>query len=381
MSYVTAQQNFNDGQGIDFADFNQVQQYAWAIRDLQIGCLGKTRMGDAFQTDSPIQNFLLAEHGSSGAISSGGNMIVNNDGGMIYQWTVDPSTADGTTPILLPYMLTAGELQSTVPTADPSNPRIDVLCVKLTQLADDSTSRDFKDETTGALSSQMMNIRNRVSIAKSYVTGTAASSPSVPAIPSGYAALYYLHVAAAYTSTFRSQDGNVSDARIPRRVKMGRVFATSAFFDSTNASATAPAVLGIYNQAINFPGTNSSGASAYFPLPIGPYARVLAVGVFNDGGPTTFPSHYFAAFIRFTYSGGVFTGSSIVGGNVTLAGSSNINQYLDLQQPLWGNGLTCPLVGEDFNFATKTFVAVNISCNNNSSSALNISHVDFIYAE
>lgn len=65
-------------------------------------------------------------------------------------------------------------------------PRIDIVCVAPAWADDQSASRNVKDPGTGVVSSSSINQRRRFSYAIQVVAGTAASSPTAPAVPSGY---------------------------------------------------------------------------------------------------------------------------------------------------------------------------------------------------
>jgi len=83
---------------------------------------------------------------------------------------------------------------ATITTADPSNPRIDLVCITVNDAA-----------YTGSLNSVAINV----------VKGTAASSPTVPSTPTNSIALAQVAVAAGATSI---SSGNITDVRVRAQI-------------------------------------------------------------------------------------------------------------------------------------------------------------------
>lgn len=115
--------------------------------------------------------------------------------------------------IFKPLSLTAAEVIA-VPGADPSNPRIDIIEVKVSSggglRLTDSTSRDILDPTTGIFApgavfkTLTFNLNGTATIGGigpiNYKVGTPSGSPSVPAADAGYVAIAAINVAAAASS-------------------------------------------------------------------------------------------------------------------------------------------------------------------------------------
>ena len=87
-----------------------------------------------------------------------------------------------------------GAATATITTADPSNPRIDVVCITVNDAA-----------YTGSLNSVAINV----------VKGTAAGSPTVPSTPTNSIALAQVAVAAGATSI---TSGNITDVRVRAQI-------------------------------------------------------------------------------------------------------------------------------------------------------------------
>lgn len=65
-------------------------------------------------------------------------------------------------------------------------PRLDIVCLGPEWADDQSASRNVKDPGTGSVTSSSINQRRRYSYKVTIVAGTPASSPTAPAVPSGY---------------------------------------------------------------------------------------------------------------------------------------------------------------------------------------------------
>jgi 4-hydroxy-3-methylbut-2-en-1-yl diphosphate synthase IspG/GcpE len=83
---------------------------------------------------------------------------------------------------------------ATITTADPSNPRIDLVCITVNDAA-----------YSGSLNSVAINV----------VKGTAAGSPTVPSTPTNSIALAQVAVAANATSI---SSGNITDVRVRAQI-------------------------------------------------------------------------------------------------------------------------------------------------------------------
>jgi hypothetical protein len=105
----------------------------------------------------------------------------------------------------------ASATTKTVAAADPTNPRIDIVCIKHNRATTVTELRDFKDATDGSVSSQSMAVQKDWDSDLLVVTGTPAGSPSAPSTPSGYIKLCEITVPA---STGPTSQSNISDKRL-----------------------------------------------------------------------------------------------------------------------------------------------------------------------
>lgn len=69
--------------------------------------------------------------------------------------------------------------------ADPSNNRIDIICITPARAVIQTASRNYKDPTTGAVSLTTQNVETDWQSTLSVVTGTPSGSPAVPSTPAG----------------------------------------------------------------------------------------------------------------------------------------------------------------------------------------------------
>ena len=134
--------------------------------------------------------------GASGVIRSA-DLAVTAPGG-----TMTVSVASGWAAILGTYQTNMGTYMAyndaaataTITTADPSNPRIDLVCITVNDAA-----------YSGSLNSVAINV----------VKGTAAGSPTVPSTPTNSIALAQVAVAAGATSI---TSGNITDVRVRAQI-------------------------------------------------------------------------------------------------------------------------------------------------------------------
>jgi hypothetical protein len=134
--------------------------------------------------------------GASGVIRSA-DLAVTAPGG-----TMTVSVASGWAAILGTYQTNMGTYMAyndaaataTITTADPSNPRIDLVCITVSDAA-----------YSGSLNQVAINV----------VAGTPAGSPTVPSTPTNSIALARVAVAAGATSI---TSGNITDVRVRAQI-------------------------------------------------------------------------------------------------------------------------------------------------------------------
>lgn len=257
---------FNDGEGLDYRDLNNLQRFmASQVWDCAVGSDSRVE-----ERDQSV--------GASGACIAVGNgcypyvvgvsMDVALAAGTVVHYTT--STIDGTTPIMIPYRATNAEFSFTIAASHATLERYDVIQMRVIADDADSETRDFKDATTGVLSSQSFNKRYNNVATVSVVAGTnaAVGTATEPSVTSGYVKVAAVYVAPTVTSIAKSA---IRDYRLPSKLTVIDV----------------PASQGCYTAAdwtINNAGraTATAGLSdfKFFPPPIHwESGRLVAVGL------------------------------------------------------------------------------------------------------
>jgi hypothetical protein len=105
----------------------------------------------------------------------------------------------------------AASANQTITTPDPTNPRIDLICIKNSRVVIQSGTRNFKNATTLVVAPTSLPLEDDWQTLAAVVTGTPGSSPTVPATPSGYMAV--AQVLVAPVSGVANQ-GSIADVRV-----------------------------------------------------------------------------------------------------------------------------------------------------------------------
>lgn len=192
--------NFLDGEGASHTDMNAFRDYMRALEgDMRLGALLHMVNQQSASIAVPKTTALYASGLGAAPVPSGTNLQINNVAGPVHQnlLTTEP---DGATPQLLTYWVEANELQTTLGAGDATNPRIDLIEVKL-EVVDESESRDFMD-ASGIVSSTTGVTRKKIQLTKNTKVGTPAATPAAPSVTAGYVPWCYVWVPATYASTF-----------------------------------------------------------------------------------------------------------------------------------------------------------------------------------
>ncbi len=209
---------FNDGEGLDFADLNKVAR------------IGLTRAAD--QMYARLAGFLAADGdpdmatagGADPALTSlaytltGGDCALN-EGTTIVKVAVMPGTifqrvaaADGLEAQFLPYTIEAGDVDLTIGAGHATLNRVDIVQMKLEWESGGAESRDFKDASTGEVTTTTPNKTRRVKATFSLKAGTAATPPTYPAPDAGYCVIGAVTVPATWTNGVRPEVGSAGFA-------------------------------------------------------------------------------------------------------------------------------------------------------------------------
>lgn len=221
MSNTLKRMLFNDGEAIEFKDFNDMQKYLNCyIADMLLGHQCKTTI-----TEQLLDVTSVFSVGVGGCITSTSimedPMSFHNAPGLI-GYCDDPAI-DGSDAKFKWYYLQADELQLTLENGS-AQPRYDILQVKIVDgvLAGQEV-RDFEDGITHAITSQSLYKQYGTTLAFSIKKGTPAGSPSIPTPDAGYRELAHFYIDTSYSGNL---DGYISDVHIPMGLKEDFRFAS-----------------------------------------------------------------------------------------------------------------------------------------------------------
>lgn len=201
---------FNDTEGLDFNDLNNVQRVlrrAW-----QQGYLERTL--NTRDVTGALQDGNFRPVGNALRTYVNAGMQVGVAAGSVMQLVTDPGSPDygdivytkGTNTLI------------TVDAADPTNPRWDILSAKLDKLDAGSVTRKFRLNATTNPSSAAFNKERQYRLTITYTPGTPAGSPAEPSVPGGQFKIARIIVPAAAGSL-----GTTGAAIVDWRIPAGRV--------------------------------------------------------------------------------------------------------------------------------------------------------------
>lgn len=183
---------FNDGEALEHTDLNTLQRQIQAyLADAILGGYPMVTGISAreFDLQPSSAHRSVVSFGNGGAVkppSGIPNREVDFQQGLIgvpSSSSISSNPTTGDAPATLWYYMTADDVPDKVRPNITTNPRWDLLTVELAEVDDNSTSRDFRDAVTGALSSQSFNKRKKVQATFTWTQGTEAASPVEPAVP------------------------------------------------------------------------------------------------------------------------------------------------------------------------------------------------------
>lgn len=195
--------NFNDGQALAYDDLNAIVRSATS-RAWEIPGYWDLWAAD-FPFDSTPNTRFDAPTGINGRVFVKGGGVAPNFSGL----TVTPSSgfigtyvsaaypADTQPVMRWVYLAQADSISFTHAAAGGGNYRYDLITVAMTEAASDSQNVDFKDGTTGALSTQSLNTRRSLTAQFTVTQGVAAGSIGaavIPNVPVGQCLLYVVLV-------------------------------------------------------------------------------------------------------------------------------------------------------------------------------------------
>lgn len=329
---------WNDGEGITFTDLNNMQRYMSAmILDGIISRMARSFGGadvQGTQTTFPLV-YCFCVGNDAAPYAGAGAREIKNLAGTIYQ-RLD-NTPDGNDPGMLAYYVTADEYGQTLAAA-VTNPRWDIVTVKLEQIDNDvadEVSRDFKDATTGVVTSEDIVKKRKVKATFTVTAGAENASPVQPSIPAGHVLVAAFLVTPAMSAFDPRAD--IRDWRVPLGYRCDQVNAKSMLKNES-----------FWTDAIFWMESTTDDAFAYALCPAGGLCRVMGFTV--AGGKMVGATASTATLVRLPSTdqtiapvtivemrSAVFPSTGFKNAEVSLA---PVSESGSLAYPLWSNGFT-----------------------------------------
>jgi hypothetical protein len=276
---------FNNGEGADVQDFNNIRGFMGArLFDQVLRAAAASPRGGV--SELPTQRtaiatapFLYALTGGAGYIVPGGAALQTTvRAGTIFQQVGSPAGDEAT---FLPFTMADAAFTLTHAVGDATNPRIDVIEVKLEYVNGDSESRIVEDPPPSGLQSvQTINKKRRVQATFQIVAGTPGATPAYPSLTAGFAALGAVLVPATHNAVFVAQT-HYSDLRIPLGVKPARVRAGDFVVEQPPDDDWTIASDGAATDAMRRAAVLSSlgPTSLYVPSPLASNQRLVGISI------------------------------------------------------------------------------------------------------
>ena len=242
---IYTQVAFQDGEGISHIDFNNLQKFLKAqlhdgLIQYLIGASKHTTIDPTNSNYDPEfsgQNGVDADTRWAYCLNPGQAFL--RQGSANHKIQIAPGTlwqkiaaTDGTEAKLIPYTFVGTE-EFTLTNGDVTNPRVDLLQMKLEYVDGGSATRDFEDATTRVVTTTSMNTTRRVQCTLSVKTGTPGASPAYPTPDAGFVPVGAVVVGNGWTTagaapifgidTTATNNAVVHDQRMPIKVRAYRV--------------------------------------------------------------------------------------------------------------------------------------------------------------
>lgn len=225
---------FSLGESVIETDLNNMQRFLRAFTcDWMLGSAGCFQGSfDAGASRLRRDRFVLSLGDSGAPNPTGVARQITNLAGPMCWWNPGPSfpltiqttvpANWGVDPYLMVYWLTEDELKTTHAVGDATNPRWDLVCVRMNEVINDVADEELRSQKqvdpgpppTFVISTDLFPKRRKVTIDKVVVAGTPAASPAIPGVPAGYRPFYAVLVPATFNAAFPVDD-NLHDYRLP----------------------------------------------------------------------------------------------------------------------------------------------------------------------
>lgn len=273
---------FSDGESLEPDDLNNISRFTHALVTDQLlqytagsdDFGGDPEMGGQNGSDVPAVFAYCPAPGAAFLREGSANHKIQIAPGTLFQ-KID--TSDGLGSTLVPFTF-AGTEEWTLTDGDVTNPRVDLLQMKLEYIEGGPEARNFEDATTRAKSTTNPDKRRSVQCTLSVKAGTPGASPTVPTADSGFVPVGLAMVGNGWTTvgtapifgvdTTATNNLVIHDVRMPMRVRAHRVdpvlfkLVTAWALSNTNSTVTS-------SNATN---------DLYVPYP-GGAGRLVGIGV------------------------------------------------------------------------------------------------------
>jgi len=181
---------FNDGEAADYVDFNDVvkgaSQRAWEwpgyADALPHALASSVAYETMFSGASEVDKMVYCKGPGASMTISGLNYRIGQGFLGMFAGTASPVVLDPKMRWI--YVSSAHSIAMTA--APAGQKRFDVVTIDIAESASDSEPRNFKDATTGALSTTTPSKRTKLAGTLTVTQGVAAGSPEPPAAPSAH---------------------------------------------------------------------------------------------------------------------------------------------------------------------------------------------------
>lgn len=381
---------FSNGEGLSHTDLNNLQGF---IRSQIFDTLGTLARLDQY-TEKPNVSYCWCR-GNGGAPIPADNayysyatgLTVHNRSGLVFQ-NIDTDSGNyaptGDSPDFLAYYVAEDEWLTTLTSNSSGNPRIDIFCIKLDQLAGGAEARDFEDADTELVTTQSTNKRLNVRCQTQVVIGTPAASPTEPATPAGYVKVWSARVNNGATSLAAAL---VIDYRMPLGIKVVDVNPSDITGLDLGASGGTFRYSGSWTDGASYMGGRQvdvlEAGSAYFiahAQGVTAQQRLLAVQLLShDAGA----SQWVTTLVRINRNS--LTTLATPTSDLLPAspgGGTTWRQSTFLTTPYWGNSYQSGHANDvDNAFGSKTtYHEIGLKCDTSAITSGFIDKVRFIFA-
>ena len=280
------QVNYNVGEGLANSDLANMAKFADSrlldqMYSRLVGALGATALDPSITSENgenpALTSLIYTLTGGEAVLKVGSTATrVSLTSGTIFQKIGNVTGLDAN---FLSYLVDESDVDLVISAGDATNPRIDILQVKLEYVTGGAENRDIEDSFTKIVTAQSVNKTRRVQATFSLKQGTPAATPTYPAPDTGYAVIGSLYVPATWTTGVvpdpdvgASGSARLRQCSLPLRVRTVRTPMTMMFKGgaSTWSNATTPPL---------WLASGGAATALMAPCPAGYESRVVGIGL------------------------------------------------------------------------------------------------------